>query len=96
MKEKTKKSIDISVEKEQVEEIKMDQPETTKKVAKVINGKLRVRDKASKTGSELCVVSSGDILQVIDDSDETWCKVCTPAGVEGYSMKEFLTITEEK
>ena len=55
--------------------------------------RLNVRKEASLTGEIVCEVAVGTTL-MIDQSESTdeWFKVYAETGVEGYCMKNFVTI----
>lgn len=56
-------------------------------------GKLNIRKEPSATAEILCEVANKSEL-VIDPNKSTddWYSVCTPAGVEGFCMKQFVTL----
>ena len=71
------------------------EPVPTKPIDGIVSGckKLNVRIKPSTAGDIVCVVAEGTTL-MIDPSESTdkWFKVYTETGVEGYCMKNFVTI----
>ena len=56
--------------------------------------KLNIRSNPTPTADILCVVEANAEL-VIDPARSTsdWLRVCTPAGVEGYCMRQFVKAT---
>lgn len=67
----------------------------TKPIDGFVSGckKLNVRIEPSITSDVVCIVDEGTTL-MIDQSESTdkWFKVYTETGVEGYCMKNFVTI----
>lgn len=57
--------------------------------------KLNVRIGASKEEDPVCVINEGTML-VIDPAESTadWWKVYTEDGVEGFCMKQYVTVKE--
>lgn len=57
--------------------------------------RLNVRKAPAVYGEIVCEVTEGTTL-MIDPSESTddWYRVCTEAGVEGYCMKNFVTINK--
>lgn len=55
--------------------------------------KLRVRS-AANTNSEILCEIAADTKVIIDKKNSTneFYKICTEAGVEGYCMKQFITV----
>lgn len=55
--------------------------------------RLNIRKEPSLTGEVVCEVSKGTALMVdTSKSTEDWFRVYTETGVEGYCMKNFVTI----
>lgn len=55
--------------------------------------KLNIRKEPSRTGEIICEVSEGTTLMIDpSEANDDWFKVYTEAGVEGYCMKNFVTI----
>lgn len=78
-----------------ISEIDNTPPAPPKPIDGFVSGceKLNVRIKPSTTGDVVCIVDEGTTL-MIDQSESTdkWFKVYTETGVEGYCMKNFVTI----
>lgn len=57
--------------------------------------RLNVR-KEPKAGSlVVCTIEKdADVIIDLDESTDTFYKVCTEAGAEGYCMKDYITITQ--
>lgn len=70
-------------------------PAPVKPIDGIVSGcnRLNVRKEASLNGEIVCEVTAGTTL-MIDQSESTdkWFKVYTETGVEGYCMKNFVTI----
>lgn len=82
--------------KKVVEEIK-EVVEEVPKIVEVKNGivncnKLNVRIEPKKDGAITTIISQGDIVKVLDDSDKEFYKVIISNGSEGYCMKKFIDI----
>ena len=61
----------------------------------VVSGcaKLNIRDGASTTADVLCVVDANSELVVyINENFGEFYKVCTASGVEGYCMKNYVSL----
>lgn len=54
--------------------------------------KVYMRSEASKESDHIEILDEGIEVEVVDDSDPKWYKVCNSAGVEGFIMKDFITI----
>lgn len=82
-------------EEETVIEPEVVEPEPKKVLAGVISGckKLNIRKTAAKDGEVAAVLEvDTDVSICIDDSTKDFYKVSTLDGVEGYCMKEFVTL----
>lgn len=56
-------------------------------------GKLNIRNKPNTSGDVLYeAVLKSELVIDLDKSTTDWYYVCTPAGVEGYCMKKFVTL----
>jgi hypothetical protein len=56
--------------------------------------RLNVRNDPSTTARILCALNeSTEVMIDEDDSTEDFYKVCTATGVEGYCMKDFITLS---
>lgn len=89
--EEVDNSVDCSPVEEVVEEVV---EESTKPVYGVVNcSKLNVRKKPNKASEPLCVVEAQtELLIDMDESTVEWYSVTTPNGVEGFCMKQFITV----
>lgn len=55
--------------------------------------KLNVRKNPSKTADIACVIPAKSTVTIdMSKSTNDWYSVCTAAGIEGFCMKNFLTI----
>ena len=55
--------------------------------------KLNVREQSNSTAAILGVIPANTELVIIEEeSTKDFYKICTPAGLEGYCMKKFITI----
>lgn len=54
--------------------------------------KVYMRSGATKYSEPVEIMDEGAEVEIIEDSDPDWYKVCNSAGVEGFIMKEFVTI----
>lgn len=50
-----------------------------------------IREGAGKDYSDIATCEKGKELIILDEEGD-WYKVCLPSGVEGYVMKEFVSI----
>ena len=54
---------------------------------------LRVRKESNVDSEELCIISKlSEVVIDLDNSTDYFYKVTTSEGVEGYCMKQFITI----
>lgn len=54
---------------------------------------LNIRKTPSKDSDPVCTVDAGEFLTVnLNDSTATWYSVRTSSGVEGFCMKEFVSV----
>lgn len=71
------------------------EPAPVKPIDGIVSGckKLNIRKESSFNSAIVCVVTAGTSL-TIDPSESTdeWYRVYTESGVEGYCMKNFVTI----
>lgn len=84
----------IAVVEEPVVETEEIAVEVVKKVGVVTDClKLNVREKASTDSDVVCVIDASSEI-VIDEeaSTDTFYKICTAAGVEGFCMKQYITL----
>lgn len=54
--------------------------------------KVYMRSEATKYSEPVEIMDEGSEVEIIEDSNPDWYKVCNSAGVEGFIMKEFVTI----
>lgn len=98
----TQPSVEPAVEAEEIEvtETVSEEPVVETEVVKepVIGlvsgcGKLNIRTKPT-TSSDVVyeAVLKSELVIDLDKSTNDWYNVCTPAGVEGYCMKKFVTL----
>lgn len=80
------------IEESKIEESKIERPQyPTGVVTDCL--KLNVRSDPHPTATILGVVTAATELIVIKaESTKDFYKICTPAGLEGYCMKKFVTI----
>lgn len=63
----------------------------------VVSGceKLNVRQEASIKSNPVCVINKNDPVVIdVRESVDGWYKVYTETGVEGFCMKQYITIKE--
>lgn len=92
--------------KEHTEHIKQDvKPELTEEKTEVVEehkstyiglvsgaSKVYMRSAADKEAEPVDTLNEGSELEILEDSNPEWYKVCNAAGIEGYIMKAFVTI----
>lgn len=92
---------EIAVSEDNTTEVLADESTENPKVEELLVGtvtgcvKLNVRKEPKKDADVLCVIDSGKEVTLDTSSEETYedfYKICTPAGIEGYCMKKFITI----
>lgn len=54
--------------------------------------KVYMRSEATKDSEPVEIMDEGAEVEIVEDSDPEWYKVCNSAGVEGFIMKEFVAI----
>lgn len=54
--------------------------------------KVYMRSEATKYSEPVEIMDEGTEVEIVEDSDPDWYKVCNSAGVEGFIMKEFVTV----
>ena len=86
----------VVVEPEEVEDI-IEETIEPSTIEGFVSGcsRLNVR-KEPKAGSlVVCTIEKdADVIIDLDESTDTFYKVCTEAGAEGYCMKDYITITQ--
>lgn len=73
------------------------EPEISEPIEGFVSGceKLNVREEPNKNADVVCVIEkNANVIIDVDDSTDSFYKVCTEAGAEGYCMKDFITITQ--
>lgn len=57
---------------------------------------LNVREFPDLESEVLGIVEVLSVVEITEDVDDVWCKICTGAGLEGYCMKEYIAVTPEE
>lgn len=73
------------------------EPEISEPIEGFVSGceKLNVREEPKKDADIVCIIEKdASVIIDVDDSTDSFYKVCTEAGAEGYCMKNFITITQ--
>lgn len=73
------------------------EPEISEPIEGIVSGceRLNVREEPNKNADIVCVIEKdASVIIDVDDSTDSFYKVCTEAGAEGYCMKNFITITQ--
>ena len=88
--------IDEVEEVEETEEIDEVEEEDTTVVGTVTDcQKLNIRAKADIKAEVVCQVSEKAVLLIdTDESTDEWYKVYTEAGMEGFCMKKYVTVSK--
>lgn len=79
------------------EEVEATPAETEKSIIGIVSscGKLNVRETPTVGADVVCVVSLSDMVLVdLDQSTDDFYKVTCANGVEGFCMKDYITIQE--
>ena len=74
---------------------KVEEPEVNSDIIGIVAscGRLNVRRKPSVKSEVVYEALIGSELVIdLDKSTDEWFKVCTPAGIEGFCMKQFVEI----
>lgn len=53
--------------------------------------KLNVRSDKSFDFEPITQISDLQEVQILDQNDPEWCKICTASGIEGYIQKKYVT-----
>lgn len=79
---------------EHTSKVNNDSAEINKLKGKVVNcDYLRVREKPSLESRELALIPKDLEFEIIDSNEsDTFYKVLTPDGTEGYCMKDFISL----
>lgn len=78
-------------------DVKVEEPEVKTETIGVVAscGRLNVRKNPNIKAEVVCEALIGSLLVIdLDKSTDDWFKVCTPAGVEGFCMKQFVEIQQ--
>ena len=88
--------IDEINETEEIDEVEEVEEEDTTVVGTVTGcQKLNVRAKADIKAEVVCQVSEKAVLLIdTDESTDEWYKVYTEAGMEGFCMKKYVTVSK--
>lgn len=98
--EEIEKEIEEVNETEEVEEVETEITEETEEdntVVGTVSGcsNLNIRAKADINSEKVCVVPEKAVLLIdIDESTDEWYKVYTEAGMEGFCMKKYVTVSK--
>lgn len=90
---KTEQSIEKSAE-DTDESVETDEEVIEPFIGTVVNcTKLNVRKEPNKESEIVCKVDSGSELMIdTTKSTDDWYSVCTEAGIEGFCMKEYISV----
>lgn len=77
----------VEVEVDAEPEVVAAPPKTGVVVCKLLN----IRKEPNVFASVLCTVAANEKIEVYDTVGDFY-KVCTSAGIEGYSMKQFISV----
>lgn len=82
----------IEAAEEEVMEETIEEPATSVGIVDCKN-KLNVRKHPNKDAAVLCEIPNGSSVQIdLEKSTLEWYHVITPAGIEGFCMKNFVAI----
>lgn len=83
-------------ETEEIDEVEEEEEEDTTVVGTVTGcQKLNVRAKADIKAEVVCQVSEKAVLLIdTDESTDEWYKIYTEAGMEGFCMKKYVTVSK--
>jgi hypothetical protein len=88
----------VAVVEEENDDILVTTPAIVEDVIEgIVSGceRLNVREEPNKNADIVCVIEKdASVIIDVDDSTDSFYKVCTEAGAEGYCMKNFITITQ--
>lgn len=73
------------------------EPEISEPIEGFVSGceRLNVRKEPKINATIVCVLNKdADVIIDVDESTDSFYKVCTEAGAEGYCKKDFITITQ--
>lgn len=85
-------TVEEAVQEEVVVEETIEEPTTSVGIVECKN-KLNVRKLPKKDAMVLCEIPNGSSVQVdLEKSTLEWYNVITPAGIEGFCMKNFVAV----
>ena len=80
----------VSIEKSTTETIKTEAP--SKKKSNVICQSLNMRKEPTIDSEILRILTKGTEVKILDDTDDTWYKVCVGGVGTGFCMREFIKL----
>ena len=80
----------VSIEKSTTEPIKTEVP--SKKKGNVICQSLNMRKGPTIDSEILRILTKGTEVKILDDTDDTWYKVCVGGVGTGFCMREFIKL----
>ena len=80
----------VSIEKSTTETIKTEVP--SKKKGNVICHSLNMRKGPTIDSEILRILTKGTEVKILDDTDDTWYKVCVGGVGTGFCMREFIKL----
>lgn len=80
----------VSIEKSTTETIKTEAP--SKKKGNVICQSLNMRKEPTIDSEILRILTKGTEVKILDDTDDTWYKVCVGGVGTGFCMREFIKL----
>lgn len=80
----------VSIEKSTTEAIKTEAP--SKKKGNVICQSLNMRKGPTIDSEILRILTKGTEVKILDDTDDTWYKVCVGGVGTGFCMREFIKL----
>ena len=80
----------VSIEESKKEVAKMEAP--SKKKGKVICQSLNMRKGPTIDSEILRILTKGTEVKILDDTDDTWYKVCVGGVGTGFCMREFIKL----
>ena len=80
----------VSIEKSTTETIKTEAP--SKKKGNVICQSLNMRKEPTIDSEILRILTKGTEVKILDDTDDTWYKVCVGGVGIGFCMREFIKL----
>lgn len=80
----------VSIEESKKEVAKMETP--SKKKGNVICQSLNMRKGPTIDSEILRILTKGTEVKILDDTDDTWYKVCVGGVGTGFCMREFIKL----